>query len=124
MTESSGAPTALPDTTRPDPCGLMFGVGDMGSDDEARSHATGLWRHLAGKAGWQVTVVGPVEDEGQPTVIAEIEVEGIGYRMHLGARKRGVLVDDQTGHPQVRPTLRRAVWVEPIITEELLVDYP
>jgi hypothetical protein len=107
---------------RPDPCTLIYGVAEpFQRDDQGNLMALDMWKLMAEKAGWSVTVV---ERSTASDQLGLVDIEGIQYSVHLGPRKRQLLVDGSTGEPVRRPVLRRAVWVVPVITDELLVTYP
>lgn len=121
MTEPS---RGIRSTLRPDPCTLMYGVDRSAGEEDGRaaSRALDVWVAMATKAGWHVVVVRPLGE--QSSIIGLVEVEGIHYTVHLGPRKRVKGIDGSAGSPVERPVLKRAVWVEPVIDENLLVAYP
>lgn len=114
---------ALSGTDRPDPCTLLYKVAVSGPPEDVLRRALEVWVINARKAGWDVSVPDspprPADD-----VAGTVTVEGIAYTVRCGPRGRGVLVDDSTGVPVARAVLKRSVWAEPVVTDELLSAYP
>ncbi|GIF62353.1 hypothetical protein Ais01nite_03880 [Asanoa ishikariensis] len=103
----------------PDPSTLLFDVRLGERDDPAgRRGAVEHWAFLAGRKGYTVTPRDARSEHTAATYCGEVDVDGLGYEVHRGPRRRLVeMSQDAAGTSQGRFVLGEAIWAVPVPPE-------
>jgi hypothetical protein len=119
MADGGGIDDLMRRSQLPDPCTLVFGLpGEAPAlvDEDGPQWTVAHWISCAQSAGHTATPVDVDEDWTSLTHCGNVDIDGLVYEVHRGPRLR---ILSHLGGSAARFELKEAVWVEPVIPEEL-----